>query len=68
MSLNLVTWNVQWATPRSRRRTEILTRIDQARPELVCLTETHIGLLSQEGHTICSQPDYGYRLRRGGGR
>ena len=65
MSLNLVTWNVQWATPRSRRRTEILTRIDQARPELVCLTETHIGLLSQEGHTICSQPDYGYRLREG---
>ena len=65
MSLHLVTWNVQWATPRSPRRTEILTRIDQARPEVVCLTETHIGLLSQKGHTISSQPDYGYPIHEG---
>ena len=65
MSLNLVTWNVAWATPRSRRSTIILTRIDRAHPELVCLTETHIGLLSQQGHTICSQPDYGYPIREG---
>ena len=65
MSLHLVTWNVQWATPRSPRRTEILTRIDRARPEVIRLTETDVGLLSQRGHTICSQPDYGYPIREG---
>ena len=65
MSLHLVTWNVQWATPRSPRRTEILARIERARPEVACLTETHTGLLSQHGHSICSQPDYGYPIREG---
>ena len=32
-------------------------------PEIVCLTETHDELLSRHGHTICSQPDYGYTVR-----
>ena len=32
-------------------------------PEVVCLTETHNGLLSQHGHAICSQPDYGYTVK-----
>ncbi|MYA19572.1 MAG: endonuclease/exonuclease/phosphatase family protein [Chloroflexi bacterium] len=65
MSLRLVNWNVQWATPspRSRRTPEILRRIDQHGPEVVCLTETHPGLLSPEGYAICSQADYGSGIR-----
>ena len=63
MSLSLVNWNVEWATPRSRRTPEILRRIDRHAPEVVCLTETHDGLLSQAGYTICSQPDYGYPMK-----
>ena len=65
MSLKLVNWNVEWATPRSSRRAEILRRIQRHDPEVVCLTETHTGLLSQDGHTICSQPDYGYPIKDG---
>ena len=65
MSLKLVNWNVEWATPRSSRRAEILRRIQGHDPEIVCLTETHTGLLSQDGHAICSQPDYGYPLKDG---
>ena len=65
MSVKLVNWNVEWATPRSRRRTEILRRIDKHAPEVICLTETHTGLLSPGGHTICSQPDYGYSIKEG---
>ena len=65
MSLKLVNWNVEWATPRSSRRAEILRRIQRHDPEVVCLTETHIGLLPPEGHTICSQPDYGYPMKDG---
>ena len=65
MSLRVVNWNVEWATPNSRRTAEILSRIGQHAPELVCLTETHNGLLSQHGHAIYSQPDYGYTVKEG---
>ena len=61
----MVNWNVQWATPRSRRNGEILRRIDQSAPEVVCLTETDDRLLSRGGHTISSRPDYGYPLTEG---
>ena len=63
--MKLVNWNVEWATPRSSRRVEILRRIQRHDPEVICLTETHTGLLSQGGHTICSQPDYGYPMKDG---
>ena len=65
MSLSVLTWNVQWATPNSWRSSEILSRIDRYIPEVICLTETHEGLLSQHGHTISSQPDYGYKITQG---
>ena len=63
MSLTIVNWNVQWATPRSRRTPEIRRRIDMHSPEIVCLTETHVALLTQDGYTICSGADAGYRIR-----
>ena len=63
--MRAVTWNVEWATPRSWRTTEILSRIDRHAPEVVCLTETDVGLLSQRGYTICSQPDAGYKIKMG---
>ena len=63
MSLIIVNWNVEWATPRSSRAPEILKRIDLHAPEVVCLTETHTDLLPQDGYTICSGPDAGYRVR-----
>ena len=65
MSLSIVNWNVEWATPRSRRTPEILTRIIQHNPEVACLTEADHRLLSQQGYAICSQPDYGYALKEG---
>ena len=61
--MRAVTWNVEWATPGSRRTTEILSRINGHAPEVVCLTETDVGLLSQRGYTICSQPDAGYGIK-----
>ena len=64
MSLSIVNWNVQFATPRSRRTPEVLRRIDRREPEIVCLTETHDELPTQSGHAICSQADYGYGLQK----
>ena len=61
--MKAVTWNVEWATPRSWRTTEMLSRIDRHAPEVVCLTETDVGLLSKRGYTICSQPDAGYGIK-----
>ena len=60
--MKLVNWNVEWATPRSRRYVEILNRIDRHSPEIVCLTETHAGLL-RGGHAICARPDYGHGIQ-----
>lgn len=65
MSLSVLTWNVEWATPRARRTRHITDRIDRHAPELVCLTETHDSLLSPRGHTICCRPDAGYAVREG---
>ena len=61
--MRVMTWNVEWATPKSRRTPEILNRIDGHAPEVVCLTETDVGLLPQRGHIVCSQADYGYGVR-----
>ena len=63
--MRVATWNVQWATPTSRRADEILRRIERHSPEVVCLTEAHVDLLSGQGHTISSQTDYGYRTKEG---
>ena len=61
--MRVLTWNVEWATTNSRRTGEILSRISGHDPEVVCLTETDVGLLSPHGHTICPQADYGYKVR-----
>ena len=64
MTMSLVNWNVQWATPRSRRTTEIRKRIDLHSPDVICLTETAEDLLSPDGYVIYSQPDFGYALKK----
>ena len=58
------TWNVEWATPRSRRTGEILRRLNDFAPEIVCLTETDTRLLSEGGHVIHSQAEYGYGVKK----
>ena len=60
MSLSVVNWNVAWATPQSRHSPELLRRIVQHSPEIVCLTETDSGLLSPlNGHAISARPGWG---------
>ena len=47
MTLSIVNWNVEFATPRSwRTHLQILSRVGLHIPEIVCLTETHDELLS----------------------
>ena len=63
MTMSLVNWNVEWATPRSHRTPEIRKRVAGYSPDVVCLTETYTELLSPDGHVICSQPNTGYKTR-----
>ena len=58
MALSVVNWNVQWATPRSERSPEILRRIGEDCPEVVCLTETDCGLLCGCGGYVISAGPY----------
>ena len=58
--MNLVNWNVEWATPRSGRSPEILRRIDEHCPEIVCLTECDTSLLSKwDGYAVAASPNWG---------
>ena len=45
--------------PRVSEGPEILKRIGQHEPDVLCLTETHTGLPCAEGDVIYSQPDSG---------
>lgn len=65
MSLTVLTWNVEWATPGSWRTTEILRCIDDFAPEVVCLTESGNTLLDGSGFTISAAEDYGYPIKPG---
>lgn len=63
----VVAWNVEWATPRSRRSPEILARIFvDYDPDIVCLTEADFNLLAdRSGSVTYSQPD-GIRAKTDG--
>ena len=63
MTVSLVNWNVEWATPGSKRTPEIRRRIGQHTPDIICLTEAHTGLMSPDGHVVYSQADSGYGPR-----
>ena len=60
MTLRVVNWNVQWATPRSERSPVIVCRINQYDPDVICLTETDDRLLDgrppYSGHIISAEP------------
>ncbi len=61
--MKVVNWNVQWATPGSARSPEILRRLAEHSPDIVCLTETDADFGLGHGHTICALPDYGMGVR-----
>ena len=54
--MKIVNWNVEWATPRTKRSVEILDRISRHAPEIVCLTETHHRLLRDGARRVRSWP------------
>lgn len=62
MAVKLLNWNVEWATKSGSKGVAILRRIDELNPDIICLTEAHLGFLPETGpgQLIYSSSDYGY--------
>lgn len=58
--LKLLVWNIEWATPRSRRGLAIREIVAELQPDLICLTEGVCEMLPAFGHAIDASADYGY--------
>jgi len=58
--MRIINWNLQWASPTSKRSTLIFDEIFKRTPEVVCVTEGYEQFFSNEGFTISSNADYGY--------
>lgn len=63
-SVSVVNWNIEWRLPTSRAAEVLRTRIFEHDPDVVCLTEAHVGMLSG-GFTIEAEADWGYPIREG---
>ena len=65
MPFTIINWNVQWASSRSPRGSEILRRSLTHSPEIICFTEAYTGHQAEAGHVISFEPDYGYPIKEG---
>ncbi|ORU89620.1 MAG: hypothetical protein A6F71_01275 [Cycloclasticus sp. symbiont of Poecilosclerida sp. M] len=59
--MQLLNWNVNWASPKSTRGLELLKRITSAEAEIAVSTEVTTPFLGQlGGHYVTADADYGY--------
>lgn len=63
--LIVANWNMEWALPSTSRAKAMRSMIDAAAPDVICLTESFVGNLPQDGELIEAQADYGYPIREG---
>ena len=54
-----LTWNLEWASPASKRGKRIAEQIGRTAPDVACYTEI-LGSSIPQGHTIEADADYGY--------
>ena len=65
MKLSLAIWNTEWATPGSKRESRIKQILAEIDADILCVTEGYLQSWENEGYTISSKADYGYRLHEG---
>lgn len=58
--MNILTWNVEWASTRSWRGKEIQRLIHEQTPVVTCLTELTLGILPATGHLLPANGNSGY--------
>ena len=66
MTVKLLNWNVEWATPKWKAA-ELQRRISRQVADVICLTETDTSRLAlpRHGHSICARDDWGQTHRKG---
>lgn len=64
-SVTIVNWNIEWRRRSKPLGAELFARIQKQDPDIACICEGHTDFLSDTGHAIFSDPDYGYPIRDG---
>jgi hypothetical protein len=59
--MKCINWNLEWATPASKRGKAISQIIGAISADVGCFTEVFPEMFMQSGYTISSQSDYGYQ-------
>lgn len=59
-SVKIALWNVEWATPQTRRGLLVSAALEAGNPDSICVTEGCAGILPHNGYLITSGQDYGY--------
>jgi exonuclease III len=59
--MKCINWNLEWATPASKRGKAISQIIGDISADVGCFTEVFPEMFMQSGYTISSQSDYGYQ-------
>ena len=58
--MNVLTWNLEWASIRSARGREISRLIASHEPAVMCLTELTLGMLPENDHELLAEGSSGY--------
>jgi hypothetical protein len=58
--MKLLLWNIEWSEKHSKRGWIIQRIISDSGAEVVCLTETTIGMIPEGGRALLSDGDFGY--------
>jgi len=67
-SFRIATWNIDWASPRSRRRNDVESRLAEIDADVLVLTETTVGMIPKGWFVAEGGLDWGYPLTRFGDR
>jgi len=62
--MKCLTWNLEWASPASKRLALMREMIDEFDPDVICYTEVIRSVLL-DGHVIEADADYGYPPKEG---
>lgn len=63
MAARIVTWNLEWATPRSNTERRIRSLIESLNADVLVLTEASLETVPENGYVIAAEGSWGYEPR-----
>lgn len=63
MTARIATWNLEWATPRSKTERRIRNLIESLDADVLVLTEASIETVPENGYVIAAEGSWGYEPR-----